>query len=506
MLKKNIIANYIGRFYSIIIGIVVLPIYLNYLGAESYGMIGFFTMLMSLMMLLDMGLSQVLSRETARLKDKAIGLVELKLTLRSVESIMFLFSIFVFISVFISASWMAENWLQIQVLPFETVTLSIQLIGFILILQWYVSLYSSLVLGFEQQVWLNVYKMIMSTIRFVGGLTLVIYITTDIFYYFLYQGLVGVLELFILKYKVYSNLPSNNVFLKPSLPALKKIAPFALGIAYTSGIWIVYTQLDKLLLSHYIPLNEYGYFTLVVLVSSAIMQFSAPLTQAMLPRMTALLSNGKEKEMLQLYRNGTKYMSVIIFSIVGMISVYSYELLYSWTGDVEASVWASPILLWYTLGNGIFAISAFQYYLQFTHGNLKYHIIFNTYFPLPVLPMVFYAVSNYGALGSGVIWFFVQLLSFLLWTPFIHSKFAKGIHRDWILKDIVPSLLVTMGVLSLFKYIDIDFSTYSRFMTFSSLVGLGMLLIFLNSMTIPRVRNKIKRSIFNQLRGRKNEL
>lgn len=491
MLKKNIIANYLGRFYTIIIGIVVLPLYLNYLGAESYGLVGFFTILMSWMMLLDMGFSQVLSREAARLKDQTDGLLEIKLALRSVESMILIASIFIFIMVFVLSGWISENWLQVKVLSFETVEQCIKLMGLMLILRWYVSLYNGLVLGLEQQVWLNVYKVIMATFRFVGGLVLVIYISNDIFHYFVYQMLITIVEFSILRAKVYKNLPQGN-FLLPSVRSIKKIAPFALSIAYTSGIWIIFTQLDKLLLSHYIGLEEYGFFTLVVVVSGAIMQFSSPLSQAILPRMTSLLSNGKEEEMLLLYRKGTQFIAVILFSIVGMVSVYAYELLYSWTGDVEASIWASPILFWYALGNAILALGAFQYYLQYAHGNLKYHIQFNTYFPLVALPIVFYAVQTYGALGAGIAWFVIQLICFLIWPTFIHNKFAKGIHTKWLLEDILPSFLITIGYLLLLNYIDIDFSAYNRFEIFSSLIGLGIILLFINALTLSKVREKIK--------------
>ncbi len=40
-LKKNTIANYIGQFYNMFIGIAILPAYMIYLGAEAFGLIGF---------------------------------------------------------------------------------------------------------------------------------------------------------------------------------------------------------------------------------------------------------------------------------------------------------------------------------------------------------------------------------------------------------------------------------------------------------------------------------
>jgi O-antigen/teichoic acid export membrane protein len=493
-LKKNTIANYLGQFYTMFIGILMLPFYLKHLGAEAYGLVGFFTMLTSIMMLLDMGFSQALTRETAKLKDKINGLFQVKETLRSVEGLITVLSFAIFIGIFFSSSWIVIHWLHVEELSFEVVQNCVELMGFMVAIRWYVSLYSGLVLGLEQQVWFNIYKIIIATLRFGGGLVLVLFISNNIFHFFIYQAIIAVIELLVLHMKVYGNLP-KTAFLLPTIKNIKHIAPFALSLAYTSGIWIIYTQLDKLLLSHYIPLEKYGYFALVVTVSTAIMQFSAPLSQAILPRMTSLLSNGKEKEMLSLYRQGTQFVSIVIFSVVGMVALYSYELLYSWSGNVEAARWAAPVLFWYAIGNGFLAILAFQYYLQFAHGNLKYHIKFNTYFPIVVLPIVYFAVSNYGAMGAAITWAVVQIVVFLIWPPFVHNKFAKGIHKNWIIKDIFPAFLGTLAYLVILKFINIDFELFNRIEVFLMLICLGSVLLVLNAMIYPNTRKVILEKI-----------
>ena len=493
-LRKNTIANYLGQFYNMFIGIFMLPFYLKFLGAEAYGLVGFFTMLTSIMMLLDMGFSAALERETAKLKDKLAGLLQIKETLRSVECMIIILSMVVFVSVFFSSTWIVTHWLQVHKLSFEVVENCIKLMGFMIALRWYVSLYNGIILGLEQQVWLNAFKVIISTLRFGGGLVLMLFLSDDIYYFFIYQSVVAVIELTVLNLKIYGNLPKTKVLL-PSLKSIKHIAPFALSLAYTSGVWIVYTQLDKLLLSHYIPLEKYGYFALVVTVSAAIMQFSNPLSQAILPRMTSLLSNDKENEMLLLYRKGTQFISIIVFSIVGMIAFYSYELLYSWSGDIEAATWAAPVLFWYALGNGILSVTAFQYYLQFAHGNLKYHIKFNTFFPIVALPIVYFAVSNYGAVGGGISWFGMQLVAFFIWPPFVHSKFAKGIHNDWMIKDIAPSFFVTTMYIIMLKFINIDFTLFSRLETFLILISLGVVLLVLNTLISPNTRTILLKKI-----------
>ena len=66
MLKRNLIANYLGQGWTAIMGLVFIPLYIKYLGIESYGLIGLFGVLQAWLSLLDMGMTPTLSREMAR--------------------------------------------------------------------------------------------------------------------------------------------------------------------------------------------------------------------------------------------------------------------------------------------------------------------------------------------------------------------------------------------------------------------------------------------------------
>ena len=62
-LKSNIIANFVGNGWGAIISIIFVPIYLKYIGAEGYGLIGIFASLQVVLSLLDSGLSTTLNKE-----------------------------------------------------------------------------------------------------------------------------------------------------------------------------------------------------------------------------------------------------------------------------------------------------------------------------------------------------------------------------------------------------------------------------------------------------------
>ena len=61
-LKHNVIANYIGRAWTSILGLLLIPIYLKFLGIEAYGLVGFYMALSSVIGILDLGIGGTMNR------------------------------------------------------------------------------------------------------------------------------------------------------------------------------------------------------------------------------------------------------------------------------------------------------------------------------------------------------------------------------------------------------------------------------------------------------------
>ena len=77
-LRRNIFASSASQAYVAGVGIVALPFYLRLLGAEAYGLAGFFAMLQAWFLLLDIGLTPTMARETARFRGHGTYTVTLK--------------------------------------------------------------------------------------------------------------------------------------------------------------------------------------------------------------------------------------------------------------------------------------------------------------------------------------------------------------------------------------------------------------------------------------------
>lgn len=493
-IRNNTIANYIGQIYLVLIGLVITPFYLIHLGDEAYGLVGFFLLLQTWLNLLDIGITPTLARQVAYARSQINGFDEFRKLLKSFELIFITLALVVTILVACLSDWLANEWVNSEILSTSTITYAISLMGIMIGFRWLAGLYRSGIVGLEDQVWLNFASIVLTTLKFVGSLILLVFISKNIVHFFIYQLSISFLELLTFMARFYSRLPPLKAKLPLfyfNFPSVKSVAPFALGIAYTAGLWVFVVQVDKLVLSGVLSLAEFGFLSLVVIVAGAINLLSGPISQAVQPRMTYLLSRGKEVEMILLYRGATQLVTLISLSAALIVSFYSEPLMFAWTGNKDASKWAGDVLFWYALGNGALAILGFQYYLQVAHGKLKLHVLSASLSAVIDIPIMIYASLNFGAEGAGIAWFVLRVSWLLLWTPIVHHKFAYGIHWKWLINDVSIITVVLLSWVTLIQQMFNIESITNRWLIFLVLLVIGLSTIVVGVMASSFIRQKI---------------
>ena len=114
-LKKNILANYLNQIYITLVGIVILPLYIKYMGAEAYGLVGFFAMLQAWFNLLDMGLTPTMARETARYRGGATDALSYRRLVRALEGVFLAVAVVGGVTLFTASGYIAKDWLQAKI-------------------------------------------------------------------------------------------------------------------------------------------------------------------------------------------------------------------------------------------------------------------------------------------------------------------------------------------------------------------------------------------------------
>ena len=454
-LKRNILVSYASQIYVTLSGLLILPVYLQYMGAEVYGLVGFFTMLQAWFNLLDMGLTPTVARETARFKGGAIDALSYRRLLRALELVFFAIALAGGGAMFICAGPIAQGWLKVENLPLDQVQLALELMAAGVALRWMAGLYRGCISGAEQLVWLGGFNSAMATLRFVGVLPVLEWVGSSAAVFFSFQILVALFELVCLMLKARGLLPplAHRIALGWSPAVLfapiRSVLKFSLTIAFTSSVWVLVTQTDKLLLSKLLPLADYGYFTLGVLAASGVMILSGPISGALLPRMARLQAEGDEAGLIALYSNATQMVAVVAVPTCLVLTFFAEQVLWIWTRDAQAAAQAAAVLRLYALGNGFLALAAFPYYLQFAKGDLKLHLVGSAIFVLLLIPSLVWATWCYGVIGAGYAWLGVNAAYFFCWTPLVHRRLAPGLHGRWLMQDTGAIVLLAVAAMTL---------------------------------------------------------
>lgn len=489
-LKKNIIANYIGQAYKALIGIFMMPLYLSYLGSEAFGLIGFYIMLQSWMQLLDLGMKPTLARESARYRAGSIDTFELRTVLRTLETIFVSTGLVMALGIIFLSSYISSSWLKVENLDLKTVSYAVCFMGIVVGTRWVSSLYSGVISGLERQVWLNSFEIISNTVRFVGVLGAFYFFDASIMVFFIYQMIVSIFELLVIQYFTYTNFEKIQEKISYSFEVLKKIYKFSFAIAFGSIIWVVVTQIDKLILSKTIALEQYGYFSLAIVIANGVFVLGNAISGAIMPRLVYYSERKDEEGFKRVYFFSLEIALMVVVPISALLVIYAQEILYLWTHDEIAAQNASKILIWYVLGNVIVSSAAFAYYLQYAKGDLKLHVRGNLIYAIILIPLQIYIASNYGPIETGILWFIINLCFLLFWIGFIHKKFLKGEHIKW-LYNIIKMFIGGYGVVLIMKYYILDIQMVYSMMVLIKLFLVGIVSFLFTLLFSTQIRQKI---------------
>jgi O-antigen/teichoic acid export membrane protein len=471
---RNTALSYAGQAYALLVGILIMPFYLGHLGAEAYGLIGFFSVVQAWLQLLDAGLSPSLVRAVAHQQGAAAAERRTGRLLRSFEMIFLPLAAVCCLAMYLGSGWIAVHWLNAKVLSAQTLIDCIGLMGIIIALRLYSTLYKSGIQGLEQHAWLNTANVIIATLRYFGGLLLVSTYSQDPIDFFIFQAVVGLIEALMFAARAYQQMPTPTWHTGFDWALVKPMVPFAANMSGAAILWILLTQIDKVLLSELLPLHEYGYFSLVALITTGIMMLSNPVAQTLLPRLTVLVAEGRRDDMHALFLAAHRFICTFLFPLAALIALHADSMVYAWSGDQEAAQWCHAILPWYALGSAIMAVSAFQFYLQYACGEMRLHMQYSVVSALITVPVMFAAIHYHGAFGAAIAWFVLRLVSLAVWPAIVHNTLAPGIHGQW-LRDITRISVMTGIGLVLSEPVFRAIAGQDRLSTFAGLAVSGLI-------------------------------
>jgi O-antigen/teichoic acid export membrane protein len=441
VVRKNAIANYLGQAWTALMGFAFVPAYIRYLGIEAYGIVGLLAAIQAWLVLLDMGLAPTMAREMARFTARTRSASEIRNLLRSVEAISGTVAVFIALGFYLGSDWIATSWLRLEHLPVATVREGIVVVGLVAACRFFETIYRSSVIGLQMQVSLNVASALFATIRGIGALGVLAWLSPTLPAFFAWQALASVGSVLLLAWLTYNALPPVERPVRITPSAIRNVAAFAGGMLGISALSLLLTNLDKLLLSRLLPLTHYGYYTLAATVAGALFMFVAPVTQAIYPRLTQLHSADDQVSMAAVYHRGAQATSIVCGSTALTLAIFSHTILGAWTHNPELSRNVAPLLSLLAIGNLANAIMWVPYQAQLAHGWTRLTMGLNSVGVVVCVPALFVATSQFGAIGAAWIWLLLNVFYVLVGVQLMHRRILRGQAMRWYWDDVGKPLL-----------------------------------------------------------------
>ena len=460
MLKRNLIANYLGQGWVGLIGLLFIPIYIKYLGIEAYGLIGLFSVLQALLSLLDMGMTPTLSREMARFTGGNHTSQSMRDLLRSIEFIGIGIALMVGLCIWASSEWLASHWLRTEKLPSLEVADAFAVMGFVTALRFIEGIYRGAIIGLQRQVIFNILNGILATIRSVGVVGVLVWVSPTIEAFFIWQGISSLLTLVALASLTYRTIPKARRSGQFSISALRDIGQFAGGMMAITFLALLLTQADKILLSKLLTLSEYGYYTLAAVVASSLYMLTGPITQAWFPRLTELYVMGDQEALITKYHQGAQLVSVFMGSAAIVLIIFAEPILKLWTRDSDLAYRTSDLLRLLAMGNLLNGLMWIPYQTQLAHGWTSLAVYINLALVVIIVPAIFFITPLYGAEGAAWAWLGLNIVYVVVGIDFMHRKILINEKWHWYRKDVLKPLLVSVAIAILLRWMMPDNLTF----------------------------------------------
>jgi O-antigen/teichoic acid export membrane protein len=474
MLYKNILSGVFSKLVSLVLSLLFVPIFFKSLGNESYGMIGVMTMILSGLGLLDLGLGNILSKELAQRKVANSMSNSLSL-IQSIEWLYFTIGVFIFIFLLSSSFLVVPFWFKSREFSSVSISLIFILISGVIFVQWPISLYNSGLFGLGKQVQANMYATIFSILKTVGAYICLLFFGKTIYVFLFWMLFVNALNTIVLWIQFRLSLPTSSESSFINWRSLSEIKKMTFGFSILGFMVFILTDIDKLIISKLLTLNDYGLYSLIFVIVTSFQLISTTLKNAFFPDIAKDVLAHRPFSKFSRFNFYTKFFNFILIPISIYLYVFAIDILVLWTGDPILSQSLCEAFQWLILGsmfNGIM-YTANNYLLAME----KFIFLIKTYAISIIffLPAVYFLTKYYGIEGACFSWFILNgsLFVFILFA--MQLKYAQRLDKTWLFLLIKPMFLSLGWVLILyciFQWTSIQFNYFTVILSIIGLYGI----------------------------------
>ncbi len=446
--RHNFSANLVSKILSVSVSLACVPVYLQALGVSGYGLIGIWTMLETFANLLDLGLSPTMTRELAASSRRETSAQDTRDLVRTLEIGYWAIGAAIGGVIILSASMIARYWLRSGQFSADELRTTVVLIGALIFCRWPASFYASGLTGLERQVLQSWMGLTFACLRSFGAVFVLVVVSPTIFAFFIWQIAINLCETVSLAVLLWRCLaPARAARFAPNL--VRRIWKFAGGITAVALISILLTDLDKIVVSKLLPLEDFGYYSLAGRVAASLTFASSPVFSALLPAFARLAAAQDETRLAELYHRGAQLMSILIVPTSITVVFFAKWIIFAWTGNELIASCTTLITALLIAGTGFNCVVLVPFSLQVAYGWTSLAFSTNLVYAIVTVPLLIALTNHFGAPGAASVWLMINASYLATQVPLMHRRLLRREARRWYVEDVGMPLVASIAVAAL---------------------------------------------------------
>jgi O-antigen/teichoic acid export membrane protein len=442
---RNFLAGLSSSAWSAVVTLICVPFYVRFLGLEAYGLVGFFIMMQSILQLLDLGIAPTVNREVAR-ADASGDIGRAGVMLRPIAAITWLIAALIALVLTLASPLIGRWWLNPDALATHTVEWATALIGLSIAARWPIGVYQGVLMGAQRLTTVSAIGVVMTSITSFGAIAVLAFGSPTVEMFFLWQAFTGGLYTLVIRHFAWRVLggPKGT---KLEWRRLASVWRFSVGMSLVAMSAIVLMQIDKAILSKLLDLEDFGRYTLAVLIANSLYVVLRPVFSTIYPKMSGLVAAGRDAELEDFYRIGSRLLTAGVLAVATVMALFSNDLIRLWTGDATIATAVAPIAAVFVLGTALNGVMHFPYALQLAYGLARLPLTINVVLIIVCVPMTVLLVGSFGAIGGAASWLSLNALYVLLGAWLTHRALPAPTAR-WLSSEIAVPVAVALAIVA----------------------------------------------------------
>lgn len=444
----NIAVNLVGRLITAALGLFLSPYFFRHLGAEAYGLVGFYNAMATVLGLLNLGFGTVFATEVAR--HGRLATPEERQTVRDLVrtygTLYGVLGLVIGVLCVLLSPLLAERAVHRQLLSLEVTAEAIRWMGLALVVWWPIGIFSGALNSLERQVEQNAITVVTTLLRSALLVVMLRWWTNDVRAYFALIFALTLASLVATVWVCWRVVSPSGERGRWRSELLRGHGTFAFHSTLIAVASTLLNQLDRLVVTKELPLPLVGYYSLATTLGQMMYFFATPVFAAYQPQLIQLAAAQEHDTEARIYRQATRIVMSMLVVPCSVLCLFPDELLMAWTHDPQAA----PLLRWplrlLVLATSIHGLMHIPYALMVARRWMSLSAVFNVSALIIMIPTAWWFTHRWGLTGAALSWLLVQSVNAVLSVTLSHRKLLPGRTSGWLWRDVtlpaLPALLV----------------------------------------------------------------